>query len=155
MKKVQQVGGIIDFGGYILNDKLNPSKLFVRPCYKDLWSQICSDNRHYMIQGSPGIGKSLFAAYLLWQFAHFNGPPYIVWAIKSCGFAVVFSMQEEECLKLKLEDIVEWLLFNKSKQGNTIILVDGIDPPIGLARCIVTTSPNSAPKVEKQKFELR
>ena len=56
---------------FFLGDPMLGSKLFIRPCYKEL-SEIILDGassgalRNIVVTGTPGIGKSVFGLYLLY-----------------------------------------------------------------------------------------
>ena len=58
-------------GTFFLGDPMLGSKLFIRPCYKEL-SEIILDGassgawRNVVVTGTPGIGKSVFGLYLLY-----------------------------------------------------------------------------------------
>jgi len=144
VRNAKQVGNMIDFQVPIFGFERFPSKLYVRPCYEDLWDDISSNTCHYLIQGSPGIGKSMFSVYLLWRFAKQIQPPnYIIWAFKGIGKAGAFFI-DGRCLRISVNNLENWFL---SHERAALILVDGVEPLLSDGRCIVNASPNSAPKI--------
>ena len=44
-------------------------KIYVRPCYKDLYDLIYGEHKakHIIVIGNPGIGKSYFLLYLMFR----------------------------------------------------------------------------------------
>jgi uncharacterized pyridoxamine 5'-phosphate oxidase family protein len=65
---------ILKFGS---NNPLDPDdadRLFVRQDYEDLWELMCNYHRTkrtrtFIVTGTPGIGKSFFLFYILWQLS--------------------------------------------------------------------------------------
>lgn len=56
-------------GATFFNADLLPSKLYVRTAYKDPYS--CTSSwRDILVIGNPGVGKSFFALYKLYQLLH-------------------------------------------------------------------------------------
>lgn len=57
-------------GGHFFGSDINPSVLFIRKCYDDLLDPIFDEKtRNLRITGNPGVGKTFFGYYLLYQLA--------------------------------------------------------------------------------------
>ena len=61
------------FNVLIMGSKSLGYRLLVRQCYKELVA-IISTGGSFVLTGNPGIGKSMFAIYLIWYLLQ-NGKP--------------------------------------------------------------------------------
>ncbi len=64
--------------------------LLIRDAYRDIWKEIntlAHDSRRqlYLVTGTPGVGKSIFALYVLWRMKYL-GLKNIVYQLDTSTF---------------------------------------------------------------------
>ena len=122
------------------------NRLYIRESYRTIASRILEGNgiQKVIITGTPGIGKSLFLIYLLWQLVKerkrvlFFYHPYSIYYDENGG---VFKFASD---RLSLENFESfwnetlWCLFDaKFKEQSDLAGV-----PVGLSTFILSTSPH-------------
>ena len=139
----------IDGGSWITFEQNMPNanlnRLYIRESYRTIASRILEVNgiQKVIITGTPGIGKSLFLIYLLWQLVKerkrvlFFYHPYSIYYDENGG---VFKFASD---RLSLENFESfwnetlWCLFDaKFKEQSDLAGV-----PVGLSTFILSTSP--------------
>ncbi len=123
----------------------NMNSLYIRQSYRDLYSIICNNinlqppkRLHRMaITGNPGIGKSIFLFYILWELSK-STPTVIMRREKDEG--TIFVFQKKRCWRTKNPDDIDGLL----EEPTTWYLTDTLSKPPGeiiKAVTIVVASP--------------
>ncbi len=99
------------------------STIFVRNCYDELYKLIVADwksNKNTLVLGTPGIGKSTFLAYFLFE-------------LKKQNASIVLWRRGETCKHYKADGTVEEGSFEdfsvECGQPTTYLLTDGCLPP--------------------------
>jgi len=117
-------------GKFLASNTLGPI-IFIRKCYRDLLELIIEDwknGQHTLVLGTPGIGKSTFLCFVLYQLC------------KEKDATILLQRREERhCLCFKADGTVEEGPFEVLKiyceEKTTYLLCDGIVPPEIGVRC--------------------
>jgi hypothetical protein len=102
-------------------------KVFVRQCYKDIWDLMqkhAKAGRRCDLTGTPGLGKSVFGIYLLYQLANSDPKRPIVLCSSSWGHFVAEYDGEWRCKEYDDE-------YSDVHTDVTIcpyVIIDGLDP---------------------------
>ncbi len=74
-------GSTAEHGPWLLGSKDNGTKLMLRNCYSKIWQKIGGylNDGGLVITGNSGIGKSLYAVYLMWQLYQNDSSVQILW----------------------------------------------------------------------------
>jgi len=112
------------------------NRLFVRQCYQDVFDLICKKRdqgkTRFIISGNPGIGKTYFLAYLIFQLK--KRKCQIILDMKMNNSCFLFS--GTKVLEGNIDDFKEIL-----KDPKTWCLVDGKEPKGYAAITVLATSP--------------
>ncbi|KAG2435155.1 hypothetical protein HXX76_007239 [Chlamydomonas incerta] len=117
------------------------STLYVRECYPRIFDALVCDEKptKYIVTGTPGVGKSWFATYLILRLLKRSSPPpFIVWEhFMHRGKAWCYVHETGQVVVGQLSSF-EQLLYNPA----TWYIVDGAPPRFDiLARTVLLTSP--------------
>ncbi len=144
IRKVTEIDGWVSFGEEIISST-SLKRLYIRECYRTIASSILNQIgiNNAIITGTPGVGKSLFLIYLLWQLVKEGKRVLFVYhpfSIYYDGKGGVFKFASN---RLPLENFESfwndtlWCLFdakfkNESNFGHLLV---------GLSTFVVSTSP--------------
>lgn len=108
-------------------------QMLVRRCYSDLLSLVHSE-RHAVVLGTPGIGKSWFGLYAAWD--HSTTTPSIPLVYQSQSGELVV-LQDHSAQYVSYSDVES--LLNSS--GPVVYIVDGLVPFRAVCKTLLISSP--------------
>ena len=115
--------------------------LFVRHFYEPCWEKVMasgeskhiSQQRKFVVMGTPGIGKSAFGLYVLWRALR-AGRTVIYKTRKRDGKAFLFRDG-------RVFDVQRIVSLPEISEPSTILIVDGMEAPSENAFTVLITSP--------------
>ncbi len=137
-------GPWLSFGKNIMPDT-SLNSLYIRECYRAIASSILEGNGSHkaIITGTPGIGKSLFLIYLLWNLVKEGKRVLLIYGTFNIYYDGKGCVLQFESGRLPSDTDYSfwnhslWCLFDaKSKQKADLDRL-----PVGLSTFIVSTSP--------------
>ncbi|RGB23711.1 hypothetical protein C1646_527493 [Rhizophagus diaphanus] len=138
-------------GVHFLGEINEPSTLFIRSCYRHLLDIVLDNNssvRNLIITGNPGIGKTYFGYYLLYNLIQRNQT--VMYDSHSTGHVIVFDQEAFYLYEVLNADQIRAFLSN----ANNWYIVDGKEPQKATAKTILVCSPKKAIFKEFEKFQL-
>jgi hypothetical protein len=149
----------LDKGAYVFGDDTIGSSVCIRPVYDFLFDKTVKTHQHVGIVGTPGVGKSVFIAYIMWKLMRSEKPPpYIVWESKPQSRTVVWS--KDRLLIMSLKEGHSWALANGilTTDPENWWLVDTVRPSKEQAHTVLVSSPNKGDvfkRFEKDRGTIR
>ena len=128
--------------------QLGTAPLFVRPFYAGCYESVLREctaavgdepllSNRFAIVGNAGIGKSAFGSYLLWRLVQARRTVVYVSDKVQNPFIVHANGQVESCTRIKFEERTNAIL----NSASTVLICDGVVPPIVSAFTVLITSP--------------
>ncbi|CAG8500816.1 7102_t:CDS:2, partial [Paraglomus occultum] len=139
-------------GVHFLGDINEPSTLLIRSCYRHLLDLVLDNNssiRNLIITGNPGIGKTYFGYYLLYNLIQRNRT--VIYDSHSTDYVIVFD-QERAFYLYEVVDPDQIRAYLKN--ANNWYIVDSKKPNKASAKTILVCLPKKEIFKEFEKFPL-
>eukprot|EP01029_Cantina_marsupialis_P029984 TRINITY_DN78_c0_g1_i2.p1 TRINITY_DN78_c0_g1~~TRINITY_DN78_c0_g1_i2.p1 ORF type:complete len:462 (-),score=106.82 TRINITY_DN78_c0_g1_i2:559-1944(-) len=140
---------VIEFSDHPFLDDQFPKKFWIRPkVYKEYCGyieKVWETNRLVYLSGSPGIGKSAFALYLMAHLLLSGQAKEIVYFRTDEFFHLTLDSYD----RISQEQVSQGFIGEKSESEDVVVIYDSpeYDPPtLGRARILLISSPKCNPR---------